>query len=177
MGKRVTIQDIADELGLSRNTVSKALNNSEGLAEATRTRIIQKAMEMGYKQFAFTHTIIERQALGDQLTIAVGEKRNEKDYTNFFDCIIWGKYGEVMQKYLQKGQKVALAGSLHYSSWNDPKTGYTKSRVEVYVRDIDTMGPPPARDATEYASGQQMPIAAAPPQVPAPEVYDEDIPF
>lgn len=75
MGKRVTIQDIADELGLSRNTVSKALNNSEGLAEATRTRIIQKAMEMGYKQFAFTHTIIERQALGDQLTIAVGEKR------------------------------------------------------------------------------------------------------
>lgn len=109
--------------------------------------------------------------------IAVGEKRNEKDYTNFFDCIIWGKYGEVMQKYLQKGQKVALAGSLHYSSWNDPKTGYTKSRVEVYVREIDTMGPPPVRDATEYASGQQMPIAAAPPQVPAPEVYDEDIPF
>lgn len=70
--------------------------------------------------------------------IAVGEKRNEKDYTNFFDCIIWGKYGEVMQKYLQKGQRVALAGSLHYSSWNDPKTGYTKSRIEVYVRDIGT---------------------------------------
>jgi LacI family transcriptional regulator len=53
MGKRVTIQDIADELGLSRNTVSKALNNAGGLADATRERIIQKAMEMGYKQFAF----------------------------------------------------------------------------------------------------------------------------
>ena len=53
MANRVTIQDIADELGLSRNTVSKAINNAGGLADATRERIIQKAMEMGYKQFAF----------------------------------------------------------------------------------------------------------------------------
>ncbi len=57
MAKRVTIQDIADELGLSRNTVSKALNNSEGLAEATRQRIIQKAAEMGYKQFALLEAL------------------------------------------------------------------------------------------------------------------------
>lgn len=109
--------------------------------------------------------------------IAVGERSANKEYTNFFDCIIWGKYGKVMEKYLQKGQKVAVAGSLHHSSWTDPKTGYKRSKVEVYVRDVDTMGPPPARDATDYASGQQMPIAAAPPQVPAPDVYDEDIPF
>ena len=49
--KRVTIQDIADALGVSRNTVSKAINNSDGLAEATREKILQKAVEMGYKQF------------------------------------------------------------------------------------------------------------------------------
>ena len=47
MRKKVTIQDIADELGISRNTVSKAINNSEGLADATRERILQKAVEMG----------------------------------------------------------------------------------------------------------------------------------
>ena len=51
--KKVTIQDIADELGVSRNTVSKAINNAEGLAEATRARILQKAVEMGYKQFSY----------------------------------------------------------------------------------------------------------------------------
>lgn len=51
--KKVTIQDIADELGVSRNTVSKAINNSEGLAEATRERILQKAIEMGYRQFSY----------------------------------------------------------------------------------------------------------------------------
>lgn len=52
MRRKVTIQDIANELGLSRNTVSKALNSSPGLAEETRERILQKAIEMGYKQFA-----------------------------------------------------------------------------------------------------------------------------
>ena len=50
MKKKVTIQDIADALGISRNTVSKAINNSEGLADATRDKILQKAVEMGYKQ-------------------------------------------------------------------------------------------------------------------------------
>ena len=51
--KKVTIQDIADELGISRNTVSKAINNAEGLADATRERILKKAIEMGYKQFSY----------------------------------------------------------------------------------------------------------------------------
>ena len=109
--------------------------------------------------------------------IAVGERGGDgKEHTNFFDCTIFGKYAEVMRQYLGKGQKVAVAGSLHYSAWTDQQSGKTRSRVEVYVRELDTMGPPPARDATEYASGQQMPIAAAPPHAPA-EVYDEDIPF
>ena len=58
MKKKVTIQDIADELGISRNTVSKAINNSEGLAEATRDRILQKAIEMGYKQFSYVGTLM-----------------------------------------------------------------------------------------------------------------------
>ena len=50
---KVTIQDIADELGISRNTVSKAINNSDGIAESTREMILQKAAEMGYKQFSY----------------------------------------------------------------------------------------------------------------------------
>ncbi len=51
--RRVTIQDIADELSMSRNTVSKAINNADGLADATRKKILEKAVEMGYKQFSY----------------------------------------------------------------------------------------------------------------------------
>ena len=55
--KKVTIQDIADALGISRNTVSKAINNSDGLAESTREKILQKAVEMGYKQFSYAASL------------------------------------------------------------------------------------------------------------------------
>ena len=50
MRRKVTAQDIADELGLSRNTVSKALNNRNSIADSTRKIVIQKATEMGYKR-------------------------------------------------------------------------------------------------------------------------------
>ena len=63
--KKVTIQDIADALGISRNTVSKAINNSEGLADATRERILQKAVEMGYKQFSYFSTFSSVSVLAD----------------------------------------------------------------------------------------------------------------
>lgn len=60
MKKKVTIQDIADALGISRNTVSKAINNSDGLADATREKVLQKAVEMGYKQFSYVQTLREQ---------------------------------------------------------------------------------------------------------------------
>lgn len=55
MADRVTIQDIADELGVSRNTVSKAINNTGLLAETTRERVLKKAIEMEYKQFSYVN--------------------------------------------------------------------------------------------------------------------------
>lgn len=46
--KKVTIQDVARELNLSRNTVARALNNSDTVAYETRYMVIEKACEMGY---------------------------------------------------------------------------------------------------------------------------------
>lgn len=52
MSGRVTMQDIADSLGLSRNTVSKAFNNTGVIAESTKEIILRKAAEMGYKNLS-----------------------------------------------------------------------------------------------------------------------------
>ena len=52
MIKKVTIQDIAAGLSLSRNTVAKALNNSETVAYDTRQMVIKKAWEMGYQKMS-----------------------------------------------------------------------------------------------------------------------------
>ena len=59
---KVTIQDIANELGLSRNTVSKALNNKGLITDSTRDAILKKAAEMGYKLFAFQNTMAKENA-------------------------------------------------------------------------------------------------------------------
>lgn len=55
MAERITIQDIADKVGVSRNTVSKAINNTGVLADTTRERILKTAIEMGYKQFSYVN--------------------------------------------------------------------------------------------------------------------------
>ena len=77
MNKKVTIQDIADALGISRNTVSKAINNSDGLADATREKILKKAVEMGYKQFSYVSTmsnlVASRTVLNDNQPKYAGE--------------------------------------------------------------------------------------------------------
>ena len=48
--KRVTMQDIANACGLSRNTVSKIFNGRGAVPEATRQTVLRKAQELGYHQ-------------------------------------------------------------------------------------------------------------------------------
>ena len=48
--KRVTMQEIADACGLSRNTVSKIFNDRGAVPEATKKLVLQKAQELGYGQ-------------------------------------------------------------------------------------------------------------------------------
>lgn len=48
--RRVTMQDIADACGLSRNTVSKIFNDRGAVPEATRRVVLEKAQALGYHQ-------------------------------------------------------------------------------------------------------------------------------
>jgi len=51
MNKKITLQDIADEMGLSRNTISKALNDHDDVAEETKRMVQNTAIALGYKKF------------------------------------------------------------------------------------------------------------------------------
>ncbi len=55
--RRITIQDIADACGLSRNTVSKVFNNRGAVQEPTRQLVLRKAMELGYYQLAHEEAV------------------------------------------------------------------------------------------------------------------------
>ncbi|MDO3411465.1 LacI family DNA-binding transcriptional regulator [Saccharibacillus sp. CPCC 101409] len=45
---KVTMQDIADRLGISKNSVSQALSGKDGVSEETRRTVVRTAAEMGY---------------------------------------------------------------------------------------------------------------------------------
>ena len=47
-----TIQDIADKLGVSKGTVSKAINNAPDISETLRKTILDTAVEMGYSRLS-----------------------------------------------------------------------------------------------------------------------------
>lgn len=46
--KMTTIQDIADKLGISKGTVSKALNDAPDISETLQKQILETAVELGY---------------------------------------------------------------------------------------------------------------------------------
>ncbi|SNX53909.1 LacI family DNA-binding transcriptional regulator [Thermoanaerobacterium sp. RBIITD] len=48
--EKVTLQDIADVIGVSKNTVSKALRGSDGVSAEVKNKILDTAIRMGYKK-------------------------------------------------------------------------------------------------------------------------------
>lgn len=63
---RVTISDVSDALGLTKSTVSRALNGYPDIAEATRLRVRRKAEAMGYRPLS------QAQAIRTGLSRSVG---------------------------------------------------------------------------------------------------------
>ena len=79
--KSVTMQYIADQLGISKVTVSKALKDQDGVSEELRQKIKEVAQELGYKlPGADTATVGTK-----NVVIMVQEKYvDAKEYTTFY---------------------------------------------------------------------------------------------
>lgn len=100
-----------------------------------------------------------------------------KDYANFFDCSVFGNRATAIQQYLTKGLKVAVEGHLHWSQWDDKETGKKRSRIQVYVDNVEFMSRGGAtNDATPAAPAAPAAPAVAPAAAPAQD-YEDDVPF
>lgn len=75
--------------------------------------------------------------------IAVNDRRKNQqtgqweDVPNFFECVTFGNRANALGDILTKGMKVAIAGKLHYSSWE--KDGQKHSKVDIIVNDVELM--------------------------------------
>lgn len=95
--------------------------------------------------------------------IAVNEKRRNaktgawEDVPNYFECQMWGDRTEALVKYLNKGMKVTVSGSLKYESWE--RDGQKRSAVRINVRDIELPARVDAQQAAKSAeSGYDVPF-------------------
>lgn len=68
-------------------------------------------------------------------SIANSIKYSDKEKTSFFDCVAWGKTGEVVAQYCKKGNRVAIEGRLEQRSWED-KEGKKRQTWEIAVDKI-----------------------------------------
>ncbi|MBE9602177.1 LacI family DNA-binding transcriptional regulator [Pedobacter sp. MC2016-24] len=98
--KRTTIYDIAKKLNLNASSVSRALNNSSNVSEATRELIFKTAKELNYKQNSLASNLRK----GHNQTIGVVVPRINQ---NFFANVIAG----IEEITYQKGYNLIICQS------------------------------------------------------------------
>lgn len=69
-----------------------------------------------------------------------GQDGQTQEQTSFINCVAWGKAGEIIEKYVKKGDALLVSGRLDQRSWEDKETGQKRSTVEVNVEDFNFVG-------------------------------------
>jgi len=72
-------------------------------------------------------------------TVAVNRRQKDKDgnsVADFFRISAWGKIGEICQKYLLKGRKVAVVGPVSVHAFKDNE-GEARATLEVYAEEVE----------------------------------------
>jgi single-strand DNA-binding protein len=110
-----------------------------------------------------------------KLGLAVN-RRVKKDDTwqeegNFFDAVMMGKRAEALAQYLQKGKQIAVEGELRQDRWE--QEGQRRSRVEIFITNIQLLGGRTGAAVPEPAAGEEAPPQGA----PTADNFDDDIPF
>lgn len=76
------------------------------------------------------------------MRIAVNRRPTREGVSNadFFDIIAWRQLAEICSRYLKKGQRIAVEGSLRQRSWQDQNGNY-QSRIEIVADNIQFLEP------------------------------------
>ena len=78
------------------------------------------------------------------LVMATSEKYTDKsgqkqENTEWHNLVVFGKLADVVSKYVKKGDKLYVEGSITTRKWED-KEGNTRYNTEIKVRDLTMLG-------------------------------------
>jgi single-strand DNA-binding protein len=113
-----------------------------------------------------------------------------RDETTFVDIEAWGKQGELVAKYLNKGSPAMVEGRLKFDQWEDKQSGQKRSKLKVVLDNVQFLSmrggaagagggaaSPAASEETGDSSYSPPPRAPRAPAAPPKENSDEDVPF
>lgn len=107
---------------------------------------------------------------GDQMAIAryrLAVNRKGKDAgADFINCVAFGKSGEFAEKYLRKGQEIAIVGRIQTGSY-DNKDGQKVYTTDVVIEEHEFCGTKQEQPQSEPSNGY----------MPIPEGIADSLPF
>lgn len=68
-----------------------------------------------------------------------GQDGQQQEQTSFINCVAWGKVGEIIEQYTNKGTPLLVSGRLDQRSYED-KDGNKRTAVDVVVEDFNFIG-------------------------------------
>ena len=74
-------------------------------------------------------------------TFTVGvNRRNDREKSDFFRVNAWGELGNNCARYLSKGKRVRVTGSVSLSTYT-AQDGITRANLEVLAQDVEFLSP------------------------------------
>lgn len=104
-------------------------------------------------------------------SVAVKAGFGDKATTTWARCSMFGKRGESVLPYLNKGQLVGVSGEMTAREWQD-KEGQKRTSIEVRVNDLTLLG---KSDNQESKPAQRQ--EPSPKRASHGDELDSDIPF
>lgn len=104
-------------------------------------------------------------------TFTVGvNRRNDREKSDFFRVNAWGELGNNCARYLSKGKRVRVTGSVSLSTYT-AQDGTTRANLEVLAQDVEFLSP--------ASQGQQNAPQAAKTDAQSGfvQVENDEIPF
>ena len=93
---------------------------------------------------------------------------------DYFNVVTWRGQAENCGKYLAKGRKVAIVGTLQNRTYED-RDGNKRTVTEVVANEVEFLTA--TNNPTENKNGSQGQISASYGQLSLTEVEDDDLPF
>lgn len=92
--------------------------------------------------------------------------------TDFFNITVWRNQAEICERYLRKGSKVAIVGSLQNRNYED-KEGNKRTVTDIVASEIEFLSAKNSSDDDEEYSSSRKPSSRA----QLEPVTDGDLPF